>query len=459
MFNNIQNAAMGETSDEDLMIAMGGEDTSNSGKGKASKGKTDTGKTSGKASGKSPASNPAPATPAKATVTDVEEEDLDIAFGNEDDDEDENADDKKAGGKKATKKAPVKKEEAADDEDENDEEDEDEDADDNEDDEDEDEDKDDKKKAGKEDDENDEEDNGEISTGDFLKARVNLLLEKGEWSEFTKDGKKPDELEWTEELFEEIELQQRAAWKESAREELLDSFGPYGRDIATYAENGGDPDDLIDIFKEEQAVKAVDITTEEGQKDMVFQYLTKVVGRSAQKANRDIERFIADKELADEAKEAKDKIEAKLKQEKDDLIEAQEAEKTDRENRAKAAQAKFTTDVTAAVNSDEEIPADEKKKIIKMLTSFKELPNGQKVNDFYNVLAEFRKSLPNYIKLVRLVLNPDKYDKRQENKGKTKAADKAFRLAKGANAGKKAKPSTEIAGDRGTKKTTGFKLM
>ena len=73
--------------------------------------------------------------------------------------------------------------------------------------------------------------------------------------------------------------------KAALRDEVLQSFGPYGREIATFSENGGNPDDLIDIFKEEQRVQGVDITTEDGQKEMVFQYLTKVVGRSAIKAN------------------------------------------------------------------------------------------------------------------------------------------------------------------------------
>jgi hypothetical protein len=455
MFNNIQNSAMDNASEEDVLAAMG--DTTET--GKKATGKTDTGKTSGKTSGKSTASNPAPAS--KATVTDVEDDDLDSAFGGDDDDDEDEVDEneeeqagkKKDEKKKDDKKKAAKKEEVVEDEDEDDE---------NEEDDEDEDDEEEKKKATQTDDEEDDDDNDEgISTGDFLKARVSLLIEKGEWSPFEKDGKKPEDLEWTEELFEEVELEQRAAWKNSAREEILDSFGPYGRDIAQYSENGGDPDDLIDIFKEEQAVKAIDITTEQGQKDMVFEYLTKVVGRSAQKAQRDIERFIADKELEDEAKEAKSKIESGLKQEREDLIKAQDEAKKAHEKRTKDAQDKFSADVTDLVNKSDDIPADEKKQIIKMLTTFKkELPNGTKVNDFYAVLAEFRKSLPNYIKMVRLVLNPEKYDKRIENKGKTKQAEKAFKLARGAQAGKKAKPSSETAGDRGSKKsTTGFKLM
>lgn len=444
---------MGDASEEDVLAAMG--DSSDS--GKKATGKTDTGKTSGKASGKSAASNPAPAS--KATVTDVEDDDLESAFGNEDDDDDDTEDtDENDENEAGKKKDDKKKKSAAKKEDDNDEDDDNED-DENEKDDDDDDDADDDKDDENE--EDDDEDETGVTVSDFLKARVNLLIEKGEWSPFEKDGKKPEDLEWTEELFEEVELEQRAAWKESAREEILDNFGPYGRDIAQYSENGGDPDDLIDIFKEEQAVKAIDITTEQGQKDMVFEYLTKVVGRSAQKAQRDIERFIADKELEDEAKEAKSKIEAGLKREREDLIKAQEDAKKAHEKRTKDAQDKFSAEVTDLVSKSDDIPADEKKQIIKMLTTFKkELPNGTKVNEFYGVLAEFRKNLPNYIKLVRLVLNPDKFMKSIENKGKTKQAEKAFKLARGANAGKKAKPSSDIGGNRGTtKKTTGFRLM
>lgn len=448
MFNNINRADLVDASDEDVLAAMGGPSSKGTGKSATVPSKkTDDGKTSGKSNGKLNPSTPVP----KNEVSDIEDEDLDSAFANDNDDNDDD-DDSDEQTPPAKKKSVKKKEETVEDdenEDDTSDEDDDETGDDDQDDD-----------SNEDDEEENDDDDQPVTVSDFLKARVNLLIQKGEWSAFEKDGKKPEDLEWTEELFEEVELQQRAAYKEGLREEILDNFGPYGREIATYAENGGNPDDLIDIFKEEQAVKAVDISTEDGQREMVFQYLTKIVGRSAIKANKDIERFIADKELADEAKEAKEKIESQLKTEKDQLIADQEAAKEEHENRLKAQQAKFSSDVTKLVNEDDDIPADEKKQIIKMLTTFKKtLPNGSKVNDFYDVMLEFRKSLPNYIKMVRLVLNPTKFEKTIKNKGKTEQAEKSFKLARGAAASKKAKPSTEFDGNRTTKKTTGFRLI
>lgn len=438
MFNNLPNTAVQEASEEDVLAAMGVEEVT---KGKT--GKTDNKAKDTKPSEKSKTSDSA--TAGKTTVTDADEDDFETAFRKEDDDDDTG----KKGKKKDTKKVETKKaDEDEEDEDEEDTDDEDKD------DEDEDEDENDTKKK------DDEDDDESVAISDFLKARAKLLVNKGEWSDFKKDDKTIDELEWTEELFEEVELEQRAAFKQGIREELLDAFGPYGRSIAQYSENGGNPDDLIDIFVQEQEIKAIDISTEDGQKEMVYEYLTKVIGRSPQKANKDIERFIADKELEDEAKEAESKMKASLKAEREALEREQEDAKKNADSKEKAAQAKFTSDVNEYLTKNEDIPEEERKQIIKVLTTFKhELGNGKKVNDFYFKLAEFRKSLPNYIEMVRLVLNPEKFKKSLKNEGKTKAAEKAFKLARTSGTKRKASMNNDENTRQPKKSATGFKLL
>jgi len=467
MFDNL-NTSVENASEEDVLAAMGGDPADDKSKGKSAGKKSSdegAGGTSGKKSdvktSKSGTSKTGTSS-AKPVVAALDNDDLKTAFPGQEDDDDDNDDnndddqddtddnedknDKKKSGKKSVKKA----EEEADDDDDNSDDSDDENADDdNQDDKDEDDDN---------DGEND--DDSPIEVSDFLKARVNLLLSKGEWKPFEFDGKKPDEIEWDEETFEEIELQQRAWAKDSMKEELLDTFGPYGRDIAEYAANGGNPEDLIDIFKEQQQVKAIDISTEDGQKEIVFQYQTQVLKRSPQRANKEIERLIADKMLEDDAKEAKETIESHLKEQADNMKADQEQAKKNFELQTKANQKKFSDDVTKLINDDAGIPAEEKKEVIKLLTSFRhELPNGSKVNDFYFKLADFRKDLKKYIQMVRFVNNPERFMKSLKNDGKTAEAEKSFKLARGSQSKKKVKPSSEVGGDRSKKKGTGFQLM
>lgn len=456
MFNNLQDASVQNASEEDVLAAMGG-DPEGSGKqpGKGKDGKDgdpkSTGKKPAEKTTKSSSKTGTSTTPAKAVVSELDKDDLDDAFQNDDDDDNDDDDNDDSEGKGDAKKKTGKKVEKADDNDY--------DNDDNDDDSQDDDDNQDDDNNEDDDDKGENDDDSPVDVSDFLKARVELLLKKGEWKPFEFDGKKPDEIEWDEETFEEIELQQRAWAKDALKEELLDTFGPYGRDIAEYAANGGNPEDLIDIFKEQQEVKAIDISTEEGQKEIVFQYQTQILKRSPQRATKEIERAIADKLLEDDAKEAKEMIEGHLSEQAEALKTQQAEAKAAFERQTKANQKKFVDDVTEIVNKADDIPVDEKKEVLKLLTNFRhELPNGAKVNDFYYKLAEFRKDLKNYVNMVRFVNNPERFMKSLKNDGKTQEAEKSFRLARGSQSKKKAKPSTEIGGDR-AKKSTGFRLM
>lgn len=295
---------------------------------------------------------------------------------------------------------------------------------------------------------------------DFIKSRVLFLINNGEWSNFEIDGKKPEDIEWDEDTFADMELQQRNDWKATAREEIVDSYGPYGRMIADHIINGGNPDELIDIFKEQQEVKGFDISNESGQEDVVFKYETEVLGKNAIRVKKDIARLKADGELEAEAKEAKTKWEGSLKNEEAAVKKEAADQKKAFDLQAVENQRKFVASVTKTVTDNAEIQEDEKKQVIDALTKFThELPNGMKVNKFYNKLADFKKNLPDYIDLVRFVLNKDKFIKTVKNTGKSQANEKAFKMLR--TSAQKTKTSTSTGtsseGDK-DKKRTGVQL-
>jgi aminopeptidase C len=192
---------------------------------------------------------------------------------------------------------------------------------------------------------------------------------------------------------------------------------------------------------------------------MVLEYQTKVLGKSVESANRFIKNLIADKELEAEAKETKTLLDKDLEEQAEALkTEAEETKKAN-EKAIKDSQLLFAKNVNELVNKATDIPADEKQQLIKVLTKFdKQLKNGAKVNEFYFKFAEFKKDLPNYIKLVRLVMNPEKFMKSLKNEGKTETAEKVFRMGRTANSKKKVKTNTSSSEEGGSKKS-GFRLL
>lgn len=434
MFDNLQTQLI---SNDDLESGFGdGKDdkkkTTKTDSSKKTDDKTDKGKKNS-SKGKTEL-----ATDTKDSLSDLPKDDIDLAFGNEDNDDEETQDDDVKDDKKGKKK---KDEEVSDNED-----DETEDVKDNEDDEED-------KEKDNEDDETEDDSSDDIK--DFLKARVELLIKKGEWADFDDREK----VEWTEDVFADMELQQRDFQKRQMTEDILESFGPYGKEIAQYTANGGDPDKLIDIFKEQQRVDSLSVDTEEAQRAVVMKYETEFLNKKPERVKKYIDSLIADKELEDVAKEAKEAMEENLNQRSQDLKNEQLATSKRAEKAEKDSIEKFQSDVSSLVSKSEDIPADEKKQILQVLTKFdKKLKNGKSVNEFYFKFDQFRKDLPNYIKLVRLVLNPDKFIKSIENSGKTAATDKAFKLMRGAAKSKKLKSSDTSSKDQGSAKTK-FKLF
>lgn len=372
------------------------------------------------------------------TLSDLTEDDEDDVFAGtgDEDDEDDDTDDK---GK--TKKKVVKKDEDTDADDDDTDDTDDTDADDT--------------------DTDDTDDDGEPADEeeqikDFLKQRAELLIKKGAWADY--EGREDED--WTEERFEEVELDQRNYQKQQMTDEILDSFGPIGKEIATFTANGGNPDDLLDIFKEQQRVESFSVESEESQKAIVLKYETEFLGKKPERVKKYIDTLIADKELQTYAVEAKEAMELSLAQSAEDLQNEQKQFIKAQEQKQKSVIANFSANVTKLVNADDSIPVAEKQQLIKVLTRYdKRLPNGTPVNEFYQKFAEFKKDMPNYLKLVRFVLNPEKFEKEIKNKATAVATEKAFKLARSSSKARKVK-GTDITPNGGSSKPgTKFRLI
>lgn len=297
-----------------------------------------------------------------------------------------------------------------------------------------------------------EEEAAEAQIKDFLKVRAELLISKGEWADF--EGR--EEFEWNEDSFAEMDLQQRQYQRSVDREEMLDSFGPYGREIAEYAANGGDADELIDIFKEQSRVEHLSLETEEDQRSIVLKYETEFLNKKPERVKKYIDSLIADKELAAVAQEAKEAMEESLLAQAKELQAGQQAKVAQSQRKQIESIKKFQSTINDLVGRDDSLDTDEKRQLLQVLTKFdKKLKNGTPVNEWYFIFDKIRKDPQAYLRMVRHALNPDKYEKKLANTAKAAEAEKSFKLARTAAKTRKTKSADMSGGGVKTK----FKLM
>lgn len=281
-------------------------------------------------------------------------------------------------------------------------------------------------------------DNTNVETAEHklaLKNTVDYYVEAGLWKDF--QGR--DELkEVDSETFAKLAAAQDAERLQDRFSELVDSTGDYGKAIINHIKNGGNPEEVIDLFKEQKELQAFDKTTEQGKLDYIFTYYSEILGLEEDKIKSLIDNTILKAENKDEAlgKEVK-AVEAKFQnyyqKQLDSINKQQEEIKKDNEEKQKV----FVNNIKDALTKDEFFTEAERKVIQKSITEFKhKLPNGAVVNDFYVKFAEKQKDPAEYARLVNFILDREAYETKIAQKKDTKVVEKKWDFIK-ANAGVK----------------------
>lgn len=258
----------------------------------------------------------------------------------------------------------------------------------------------------------------------LLKAKALGLIERGIW----RDIEDIDNFEWTDENYGELATVQ-AQWKaEDMFNEMLDQSGDYGKTIMNHIKNGGDPAEIINLFKESKRVSNMDISEDAGQQTMIREYYTKVHKWSDAKIARFINAAIDNKALKDEATEIKMLLEDEIKAEVASKAEAQERVLLERQEAEKA----WAANITNAIRSRADLTEKEKRDIHQNVLSYNnKLPDGRIVNKFTMDFMKLQSDPNLYIELVRFVNDPVKYEKRIEKTKEKEAAKKSWEFIKG----------------------------
>lgn len=283
----------------------------------------------------------------------------------------------------------------------------------------------------------------EVNT--VLKNTVDYLIEQGLWLDF--EGR--EDLDVTPEIYQQILQEQNKTAAFSIVDELINSTGDYGKAIINHIKAGGNPDEIIDLFKEEKALEQIDSSTEIGKQKKIEAYYKDVLGWKDEKVTKFVKKLVEDNEIDSEFTD----VEALFKEHyKARLEESQELANQQKAEGARKQQI-FVNSIQSALNEDTTLTPQEKKFIASSILEFKHpLSNGQKVNDFYIKFAEMQKDPKEYIELVNFVMGKENYKTKLKTRVETKVAKEQYNFIKGNAAISKGKTaSVEINDTSGTK--------
>jgi hypothetical protein len=291
------------------------------------------------------------------------------------------------------------------------------------------------KKSKKEEKSEDLEDNDQAQVSAVLKNTVNYLVEKGIWSDW--DGR--DTAEIDENMYAEIAAQQDQHRVSKMFSELVDQTGPYGKAIIEFVNQGGNPDEILDIFKKEKEIENFSVDSEDGQKALITKYYKDVIGWNEGKIARHLSTLIANEELLTEVDDVKALYDKHHEQELT-RINKEQAEYAQAQ---KAREDGFKKTITTAI-AKTSLPEKEKREIQSSVLEYKnKLPNGQLVSDFYIRFAEIQSNPEEYIDYVRFAMNKEAYLKSIKSEINNKIVDKTFDFVKGNTALKSTKGTYE----------------
>lgn len=257
---------------------------------------------------------------------------------------------------------------------------------------------------------------------DFKEA-TEFLIEKGIWQDF--EGK--EKMQYDAETFGELWKQQSLSMAEGYFNELVDQSGPYGRAILEFAKNGGNPEQILDLFRESKRVQNLDTSTPENQEAVTREYY-KTLNWSKDKIEKEIRKKKEDLELEEEAAFAKTQLEERVEQE----VKAKQKAQEERLKEQDRLEKEFSKNIGDAIKNRTDLSETEKKEALKSLLSYdKKLEDGRYVNQFYIDFMKMQADPSSYIDLVLFVRDKNKFIEKLSKKAETSAAKKTFNFIKG----------------------------
>lgn len=257
---------------------------------------------------------------------------------------------------------------------------------------------------------------------------------KAVWDQMVSDGVVPDleipeDTVWDAETFKKV--QQQAV--SGQYNDLLDKTGAYGKAIIEYEKNGGNPGELLSLFREQKQVQEFDIKDAAGQEEFLRAYY-EAQGNSEKSTDRMI------KALQDQGEEAFSEEAAEKKtlwdSQYDKEIEGRKKEQALLAKTMEEAAKNFQKTITDTLTSDADATPKEKKELRDYILEYNQTYNGKQVSQFYVDMSEIQKDPTNYVELAKFIkgIKTGEYKKKVETKVKREVTASTFMKVKGGGA-------------------------
>lgn len=290
-----------------------------------------------------------------------------------------------------------------------------------------------------------------VDMSEFFKSQYQGLVDRGLWDELDEESLK--DFEWNEENYGQlIELQ--AEWKaESKYKDKIESTGDFGKTIFEFIEKGGNPNEVISLFRDLKEYQEIDTSTTEGKIEKLRKYYVERLGWTESKFKRNTDTWIDNGEIDEEVEfvnsKYKDAIDQEVQEQKRqaELIKRQQDE----------ARLNFENNIQRTIADRKDISKKEANEILNSLLKYdRTLPDGRKVNEFTVAFMKMQSDLNEYIDFVRYVKNPSKFKESIKDKVESDTNKKNWNLIKGGAALKTNTSTKDIP--RSTQPQGGFKL-
>jgi len=293
--------------------------------------------------------------------------------------------------------------------------------------------------------------NQNVDMSEFFKGQYQGLVDRGLWDELDEESLK--DFEWNEENYGDlIELQ--AEWRaESKYKDKIESTGDFGKTVFEFIEKGGNPNEVISLFKDLKEYQEIDTTTTDGKIEKLRKYYVDKLGWTESKFKRNTDTWIDNGEIDEEV----DFVNSKYKDTIDQEIQEQKRQAELVKRQQEEAQLNFANNIQRTIADRKDISKKEANEILNSLLKYDQtLPDGRKVNEFTVAFMRMQSDLNEYVDFVRYVKNPSKFKETIKDKVESDTNKKNWNLIKGGAALKTNTSTKEIS--RNTQPQGGFKL-
>jgi len=286
------------------------------------------------------------------------------------------------------------------------------------------------------------------------KATLDYLVEQGIWQDF-EERESLEEI--TEEQYVAIMEQQDAVRIQNLFNEKIEKTGNIGKAIIQHIENGGNPQDIINLFRERRSIENLNLKDADDQEAAIRAYMEYM-----DEDDDDIEDFIttAKDKGSEYFASLAEKRYKKLLDINASQVNSTIKEQEEYKNHQKALKQKFDETIRQTINKAEDFTATEKREIEKFLlqTPYK-LENGTPVTGFYAKMLEIQKDPIKYIKLAKFVSDIDAYEKKISKKAEKETIKKTFNFINSSQSEKTTKTSLMPEEDNTRRNKNPFEIV